>query len=104
MSSIIVILEVSGETPAVVGGLGAYCGVAGKPGGDRDLAASKALTASERRRSVGDSTGDLAPSATFCSRIRVGVEQSDEIEAGGEFAEPGALVFDALGGGVKAPE
>ena len=61
------------------------------------------LTASERRRSVGDSTGDLTPSANFCSRILVGVEQSEGRLAGVEDVELGVL-DDSLGGGEKAPE
>ena len=79
-------LEVSGDTSAAGGGLGLYCGVAGDPGGDLglDLAATKALAASERRRSEGDSTGDLNPSSSFCSNIRVGVEHTEGIEAGEE--------------------
>ena len=79
-------LEVSGDTSAAGGGLGQYCGVAGNPGGDLglDLAAIKALAASERRRSEGDSTGDLNPSSSFCSNIRVGVEHTEGIEAGEE--------------------
>ena len=82
-------LEVSGDTSAAGGGLGLYCGVAGNPGGDLglDLAATKALAASERRRSEGDSTGDLNPSSSFCSNIRVGVEHTDGIEAGEEVTD-----------------
>ena len=97
-------LAESGDTAAADWGLlGAYWGSAGNPGGDLDLAASKALTASERRRSVGDSTGDLAPSATFCSRILVGVEQSEGRLAGVEDVDLGVL-GESLGGGDKAPE
>ena len=60
-------LAVSGDTAAA--GPGQYCGVFGNPGGDLGdcfaLAAIKALAASDRRRSDGDSTGDLAPSSIF---------------------------------------
>ena len=61
-------LAVSGDTAA--GCAGQYCGVVGNPGGDLlgdclALAAIKALAASDRRRSDGDSTGDLAPSSIF---------------------------------------
>ena len=99
-------LAESGDTAAADWGLlGAYWGSAGNPGGDLDLAASKALTASERRRSVGDSTGgDLAPSANFCSSILMGVEQSEGILAGEEDAELLGVLGVLPGGGDKAPE
>ena len=99
-------LAESGDTAAADWGLlGAYWGSAGNPGGDLDLAASSALTASERRRSVGDSTGgDLAPSANFCSSILVGVEQSEGILAGEEDAELLGVLGVLPGGGDKAPE
>ena len=79
-------LEVSGDIPAVGGGLGLYRGVAGNPGGDLclDLAATKALAASERRRYEGDSTGDLNPPSSFCSKVSVGVEHSEILDFGVE--------------------
>ena len=99
-------LAVSGDTAAA--GLGQYCGVVGNPGGDLlgdclALAAIKALAASDRRRSDGDSTGDFAPSSIFCSNIFVGVEQFEGFVAGVEEGEFVWEVWEFLGG-VKAPE
>ena len=89
---------------AAGGGLGLYCGVAAKPGGDLGLvlAATKALAASERRMSDGDSTGDRAPSSSFCSSIRVGVEHSDGMEAG--VVDPEEDDDGFLGGVVTASD
>ena len=98
-------LAVSGDTAAA--GLGQYCGVFGNPGGELGdclaLAAIKALAASDRRRSDGDSTGDFAPSSIFCSNIFVGVEQFEGFVAGVEEGEFVWEVWEFLGG-VKAPE
>ena len=95
-------LAVSGDTAAA--GLGKYCGVLGNPGGDLlgdclALAAIKALAASDRRRSDGDSTGDFAPSSIFCSNIFVGVEQFEGFVAGVEDGEFVWEVWEFLGGG-----